>query len=68
MAVAAIARPDERRRLRQRPCQDRPELSLETPVILRDCKRDIDATAWLTTEISHDNSDRALTSSVKIHV
>jgi len=57
MAVAVVvARPDERRRLQKRPRQDRPELSLETPVVLRGWKREIDI------------SERALTRSMEMEI
>ena len=48
--------------------EGRPELYPETPVALSGWKREIDATAWLITEVSHDLSDRALTSSVEMEV
>ncbi|MCT8467003.1 phage late control D family protein [Chromohalobacter canadensis] len=46
----------------------RPELYPETPIIADGWKREIDATPWLITEISHDLSDSALTSSVDLEV
>ncbi|GEK74224.1 MULTISPECIES: phage late control D family protein [Halomonas] len=48
--------------------EGRPELYPETPVIANGWKREIDATAWLITEIIHDLRDRALTSSVEMEV
>lgn len=48
--------------------EGRPELYPETPVTLSGWKGEIDATAWLITEVSHDLSDRALTSSVEMEV
>lgn len=48
--------------------EGRPELYPETPVTLAGWKREIDATAWLITEISHYLNDRALTSSVEMEV
>lgn len=48
--------------------EGRPELYPETPVTLSGWKGEIDATAWLITEVGHDLSDRALTSSVEMEV
>lgn len=48
--------------------EGRPDLYPETPVTLAGWKPEIDATAWLITEISHDLSDSALTSSLEMEV
>lgn len=46
--------------------EGRPDLYPETPVTLSGFKPEIDAIDWLITEISHDLSDRAFTSSVEM--
>ncbi|SDK67462.1 contractile injection system protein, VgrG/Pvc8 family [Billgrantia gudaonensis] len=48
--------------------EGRPELNPETPVTLAGWKREIDATAWLITEIGHELSDSALTSSLQMEL
>ncbi len=48
--------------------EGRPELYPETPVTLNGYKTEIDAIDWLITEVSHDLSDQALTSSVKMEI
>ena len=48
--------------------EGRPDLYPETPVRLIGWKREVEETAWLITEVRHDLSDRALTSSVEMEV
>ena len=61
-----MAAPAARRRLVHP--RGRPELYPATAVIADGWKREIDSTDWLITEINHDLSDRALTSSVEMEV
>jgi len=44
--------------------EGRPESYPETPVALSGWKREIDSTAWLITEVSHDLSDNGYTCSL----
>lgn len=48
--------------------EGRPELTPETPVTLSGWKREIDATAWLITEVTHDISDSAYTGGLTMEV
>ncbi|MGM0912760.1 MAG: contractile injection system protein, VgrG/Pvc8 family [Pseudomonadota bacterium] len=48
--------------------EGRPDLYPETPVTLEGWKREIDAVAWLITEITHELSESALTSALQMEV
>ncbi|MBB3141228.1 hypothetical protein [Halomonas organivorans] len=48
--------------------EGRADLDPEIPVTLTSWKPEIETTPWLITEVSHDLSDRALTSSVEMEV
>lgn len=48
--------------------EGRPELYPETPVTLNGWKREIDATPWLITEVTHDISDAAYTGGLSMEV